>query len=66
MAIPSVFTVVPPSCAEHIGVAVPGASKFTNSAPAETLGIYGVSFACSTETCGIGAVTSTTMMTSMV
>ena len=42
------------SCAEHIGgVRVPSACGFTNSASAETLGIYGISFACSTETIAI-------------
>ena len=42
------------SCAEYTGaVGVPGASKITNSARAESLGIYGGSFARSAETSGI-------------
>ena len=44
------------SCAEYIGaIGVHGARRLQiqNSARSETLGIYAVSFACSTETIGI-------------
>ena len=45
------------SCAEYIG-----AREVTNSPKcAETLGIYGISFACNTETIRICGVSSTSM-----
>ena len=71
MPIPSVFTVCALLYAEYSGgVGVPGDCKFVNSASAETLGIYGNSFACSTEAIGICGDSSTpnaqNLMTPMV
>ena len=57
-----IYGVFVTSGVEYIGaVVVPGVRKFTLSASAETLGIYGVSFACSTETLGICDVFATAL-----
>ena len=59
-----IYGVFVTSGAEYIGaVVVPGVCKFTLSASAETLAIYGVSFACSTETLGICDVFATSLPT---
>ena len=55
-----IYGVFVTSGAEYIGaVVVPGVRKFTLSASAETLGIYGVYIACSKETLGICNVFAT-------